>query len=313
MQAIFNVVLPVFAIIAAGFACGHYRLLGPDSSEALNRFVYWVALPVLLFRAMATVDIGVVFEPGFLSAYVLGQMLVWLLALFLARTLYGRGLAEGAMHGMSGVYGNTGYMGIPLALAAYGEPAAVPTILVTVINAVLIVAVAAILIEIGQSRGGGLRRLGADIGLSLARNPMLISALLGMVWAATGAPLPGPLDGFTRILGAAAGPCALFAIGLFLVGRPLREGLSEVGCMTVLKLLVQPAVTAVLVLYVFDVDPLWAVIAILMAATPTGAGSFVLAQAYGLYVQRTSSVILISTVLSIFTLSAIFLIYPPSQ
>ncbi|MGE0610705.1 MAG: AEC family transporter, partial [Hyphomicrobiales bacterium] len=170
MQAIFDVVLPVFAIIAAGFVCGQYRLLGPGSSEALNGFVYWVALPVLLFRSMATVDIDAVFEAGFLSAYILGQALVWILALVLARAIYGRGLAEGAMHGMNGVYGNTGYMGIPLAIAAYGDAAALPAILVTVINAALIVGVATALIEIGQNRGGGLGQVAADVAMSLVKN-----------------------------------------------------------------------------------------------------------------------------------------------
>lgn len=313
MHAIFDVVIPVFAIIAAGYACGRFGLLGDESSEALNRFVYWVALPVLLFRALAMVDIAAVWQPGFLAAYILGQAIVWGLGMVVAKVFYGRKLAEATMHGMNAIYGNTGYMGIPLALAAYGEPAALPTIIVSVINAALVVGVATALVEVGLSRGAALGRVSADVARSLVTNPMVVAPLLGMAWSAAGLPMPGPLDGFTRILGAAAGPCALFAIGLFLVGKPLRDGLSEVGWMVTLKLLAQPLVTAPLVLYVFDMDPLWSVIAIVMAATPTGAGIFVLAQAYNLYVQRTSSVILISTVLSLFTLSVCFLLYPPTQ
>ena len=310
MEPILNVVLPVFAIIAAGYACGYFRLLGDDSTEALNRFVYWVALPVLLFHAMAGVDVGRLLNWPFIAAYAGGLIGIWALALVFARLVYGRGLAEGTMHGMNAVYGNTGYMGIPLALAAFGETAAVPSIITAVINAALVVAVAATLIEIGQKRSASILGVVRDVGVALVRNPVLVAPVLGVLWAATGVPMPGPIDGFGRILGAAAGPCALFSIGLFLVGRPLREGLGEVAVMTAVKLLLQPAVTAVLVFWVFTHDPLWAKVAILMAALPTGAGSFVLAQAYGLYVQRTSSVILISTVVSVVTISVFFLVFP---
>lgn len=127
------------------------------------------------------------------------------------------------MHGMNAVYGNTGYMGIPLAFAAFGDAAAVPTIITAVINAALVIAIAATLIEIGQRRSASLLGVGRDVGLALAKNPVLVAPLLGVFWALTGLPLPGPVDGFGRILGAAAGPCALFSIGLFLVGRPLRK------------------------------------------------------------------------------------------
>lgn len=108
------------------------------------------------------------------------------------------------------------------------------------------------------------------------------------------------------------GPCALFAIGLFLVGKPLREGLGEVTVMTVVKLVVQPVVTAGFMFWLFPVDPLWGKVAVLMATLPTGAGSFVLSLSYGLYVQRTSSVILISTIASVATISIFYAIFPPT-
>ena len=131
-----------------------------------------------------------------------------------------------------------------------------------------------------------------------------------MLWSASGLELPQAIDTFTSIVGDAAGPCALFAIGLFLVGKPVSEGIAETSVTTAMKLLVQPLITWWLVVEFFNMPPLWGIIAILMAATPTGAGSFVLAQQYNVYVTRTSSVILISTILSVVTLSVFFMIYP---
>lgn len=312
VEPILNIVLPVFAIVATGYFCGRRGLLGDDSSRALNSFVYWVALPALLFRAMATVDVARVFDPAFLTGFCAAILGIWAFSLALARLAFGRSMAEAALHGMNGVYGNSGYMGIPLAIAAYGQAAALPAIVATVVNTVLVVGLAILLIEVGANRGVGTGRVLARVSGALVRNPMLVAPALGLVWAASGWPLPAPLSAFTSILGAAAGPCALFAIGLFLVGKPLREGLGEVGVMTATKLLLQPALTALLVFAVLPTEPLWATVAVLMAAMPTGAGSFVLAQNYGIYVQRTSSVILIGTVLSIATISLFFLLLPPS-
>lgn len=310
MEPILNVLFPVFAIVAAGYFSGYLKLLGPDSSEALNRFVYWVALPVFLFHAMAKVDLAVLFNGAFLAAYIIGLLLIWALALVVARVFFGRGLAEGGMHGMNGVYGNTGYMGIPLAITAYGEAAALPAILATVINTAVVIGIAATLIEIGQKddRGAIVR----DVFVALFKNPLFVAPVLGGLWAMTGVAMAEPVEAFTRILGAAAGPCALFSIGLFLVGRPMSEGLGEVASMTAMKLLLQPVLTAALIFYFFPMDQLWTNVAVLMAALPTGSGSFVMAQAYGIYVARTSSVILISTLLSVLTLAVFFVIFPPT-
>jgi predicted permease len=312
MEPILNVLFPVFAIIGAGYACGHFRLLGPGSSEALNGFVYWVALPVFLFQAMATVDLSVLFNGAFLGAYIGGLILIWALALVLGRVLFGRGLAEGGMLGMNCVYGNTGYMGIPLAITAFGEAAALPSILATVVNTAVVVGIATALIEIGQQGERAGKAIVADVAVGLLKNPLFVAPMLGCLWAVTGVGLAEPVKAFTSILGAAAGPCALFSIGLFLVGRPVSEGLGEVGLMTAMKLLLQPVLTAILIFYFFPMEPLWAKVAVLMAALPTGSGSFVLAQAYRLYVARTSSVILISTVLSVLTMAVFFAIYPPT-
>lgn len=311
MEPILNIVLPVFAIVGAGYLCGVRGILGEDSSVALNSFVYWVALPAMLFRAMAKVDLERVFNPEFFIGFLGAIVVIGAISVLAACLLFRRNLAEAAIHAMNGVYGNSGYMGIPLALTAFGQAAALPAIVATVINTALVVAVAVFLIEFGTKGGGNKLRVLGNVLSAMARNPMLIAPALGLCWAASGLALPVPVDTFTGILGAAAGPCALFAIGLFMVGKPRSEGRAEVGVMTLTKLAVQPLVTALMVLVILPVDPLWAKVAILMAALPTGAGSFVLAQAYGIYVLRTSSMILTSTVLSVATISVFFILFPP--
>ncbi|MEZ5826191.1 MAG: AEC family transporter [Geminicoccaceae bacterium] len=302
MQALFDVVLPVFAIVAAGYACGWKRLLGGESSEALNGFVYWVALPALLFKAMASVDLAEVWNAPFLAAFAGASVATWVIASIVGRKVFRLDAAEAALHGLNGAYPNSGFMGIPLAIAAYGEEAALPAIVAAVIS-VLSVALAVVPIEIARPGTSRLLPLIGRVMGALARNPMIVAPCAGLAWSSTGLGLFGSIQTFTGILGAAAGPCALFSIGLFLVGKPLREGSAEIAAMTFAKLIVHPLLTAFAILVLFPTDPLWATVAILSAALPIGSGPFVLAQATGIYVRRTSTVMLATTVASVVTIS----------
>jgi len=307
MRAVIDVVLPVFAIILTGYLAGRRGLLGPASSEALNRFVYWLALPVLLFHALAKVRPEEIFNAPFLAAWLGGVAAVGLGAALMALLLLRRSTEEASLFAMAAAFGNTGYMGIPLAAAAFGPQAALPAAIATVFGSAALIAAVTVGVELGlTAHGRPFRHVAADVALALAKNPLIGASALGIAWSALGLPVWAPLDRFCGILGAAAGPCALVAIGLFLVGKPVAADPLETAAMVAFKLLVQPLVTAWLALAVFDVEPLWAAVAILQAALPTGANAFVLAQRYGVYVDRVSAATLVSTVAAVLTLSVLF-------
>ena len=311
MQALVDVVLPVFAILAVGYLCGARRVLGAESSEALNAFVYWVALPALLFRSMAEVDLDRVWNAPFLVAFTGASVATWVIATLAGRFLFRLNGPEAALHGLNGAYANSGYMGIPLAIAAYGQAAALPAILAAMIS-VLSVSLAIVPIEIARQGRSRIVPLIGRVTGALLLSPMILAPVAGLFWAASGLTLPVPVQTFTAILGAAAAPCALFSIGLFLVGKPLREGSTEIASMTLAKLILHPLLTAFAVLWLFPTEPLWATVAILSAALPIGSGPFVLAQAQNLYVRRTSTVLLVTTVLSVLSLSVFFVLFPPA-
>ena len=309
MQAFLDIVLPIFAIVAVGYACGRLKLLGAASSEALNGFVYWVALPALLFQAMANVDLSEVYNPRFIAGFGGALVATWAITGVVGWLLFRLTAAEASLHGLNGAYPNSGYMGIPLAIAAYGEEAALPAIVAAVIS-VLSISLAIVPIEIARQKKAQILRLIRNVGFAVITNPMIVSPFAGLLWAMTGLGVAEPVQAFTGILGAAAGPCALIAIGLFLVGKPITEGSFEVGLMTFAKLILHPLLTGFALLVLFPTEPLWAVVGILLAALPIGSGPFVLAQAQGIYVRRTSTVMLVTTILSVVTVSAFFLIFP---
>jgi predicted permease len=308
MGAIVDVVLPVFAIILAGYLCGRFRILGEASSEALNAFVYYVALPALFLGSMARLPVGEVLNGPFLVTYLGGVAIVWAFAVGVARLIFPARGATLALHGLAATFANTGYMGIPLLITAFGPAAALPAIIATVANSAIVLTLGIVIIEADLSRGDAGGAILRDVGRGVARSPLLLSAVAGILLSALGLKLPTAVATFCDILGAAAPPCALFAIGLFMVGRTMTAGAREVAWLAALKLAIHPLATWLLATQVVRLDPQWTRAAVILAALPTGSLVFVLAQQYGVYTQRATSAILLSTLVSILTLSALFLL-----
>lgn len=305
MEPIVNVALPVFAVILCGYLAGRLGILGQASSEALNRYVYYFALPPLLFLAMARVPFDDILNIPFIAAYCGGMAVAAAAACLGAHVLFRRrGLAL-TFHGFAATYSNTGYMGIPLFIAAFGDAGVLPAVIATVINSSLVVACAVASAELAQSAGRRVGHVAADVGLALVTNPLVIAPLAGMAVSLAGLAIPRPAVALGELLGASASPGALFAIGLFLVGRPVANAPGELAWLTLFKLLFHPAATWLLIAVFFPMPAFWAHSAVLLAALPAGTLVFVIAQRYGVYTERISAAILVSTVLSVITVSVL--------
>jgi malonate transporter len=217
--------------------------------------------------------------------------------------------------GLSAIFANVGYMGIPLFLTAFGQQGVLPAVIAAVAMAAAVMALGVVIIELTLSAGHGIGKALRNVGRAVATNPLVIGSVLGFAWNGLGIPLPKPIGTFADLLGAASGPAALFAIGLFLASQSLNALMGgrkaiEVVWLLLLKLVVQPLVTWWIAAAV-GLDPFWTASAVILSALPTGALIFVLAQQYGVYVQRASAVILASTVVSVITLSIFMIMLQP--
>jgi predicted permease len=305
VNALLNVSLPVFGVVLCGYLAAKFRLLGPQSSEALNGFVYYFAMPALLFVFVVRAPVEQIFYWPFLAAWGGGFAITFALMALISRLVYRDRLAVMTLRSMNGVFANTGYMGIPLVMTAYGEAAALPAIMATVFLSLVGISLTVALIEIDLRRSAGTTRIARDVATSLLKNPFVIPVFLAVFIQQLGLPVPVPVLRFGDLLGNAAGPCALFSLGMFAAGQSLRSGLGETGLMTLMKLVVHPLVTWLLVTQVFEMDRLWAMVTVIVASLPTGATCFVLAQRYKVFEARTSSTTLASTALSVLTVSAL--------
>lgn len=313
VQAILNVALPIFGIILTGYLAGRWRILGGESTAALNAFVSYFALPVLFFGALARTPVAAVLDPaltlGFsvavVATFALGMASTWMMA----RLAGARGgLAAMSLQGIAASWGNVGYMGVPLCLAAFGEASLPPAMLTVIVTAVVSMVFGVMLIELEVAAGHGPLRTFLRAAFNVARNPLPLSIALGMVASAVGIVLPTPVEKWLDLLGAAAAPCALFAIGLFLSDRSVRSGLAEASLATVIKLLLQPLLAWLVLPYFVDLSSVPGKVALLMTALPTAANAFVLAKQFDISVEQNSASVLLSTAFSVVTVSALLVL-----
>ncbi|MDT6939016.1 AEC family transporter [Brucella pseudogrignonensis] len=300
------VVLPVFALIFSGWLAFKLKILGPHAIAELNRFVVYLALPALLFDIMANTHVSDLWQPGFISVFMLSSAIAFVLP-FLVRLRGKLSLADNALDGLNAAYPNTGYMGIPLSMIAFGSGVLAATTISIIITVCVTFAFAIVLIEIGLQTEKKPLRLIWKVARSLMRNPLLVAPFLGTLMPVTGLTIPAPAETFLKMLGGAASPCALVALGLFLAQtrKIERDSVNAIAFLVSVKLIVMPLATWLLAVYVFNLPTHLAQSATLLAALPAGTGPFMLAEHYRREAAITSNVILYSTVLSVLTLSGL--------
>jgi len=308
MSTVTTIALPIFALVFAGYGARRLRFLEDVSIAGLNGFVYWFALPALLCVKVAQTPILGMFDWRLLAAYHAGGLTVFALAILTGRLLWGHRVATLGIQGLAAAFGNVGYMGLPLLLAAFGPAATLPAVLVVVSDILVTVSLDVAILEAGSGHGGGgLGALRAVAG-GLVRNPLVLAPAAGALLSVTGVALPASLRAFGELLGSAALPCALFALGASLVGAAVSPALDEIVLLVGLKLIVHPVAVFFAATRAFELDPLATRVVMLEASLPAAATVFVLAQRYGVYVESASSAVFLSTLLSLVTVTALLVL-----
>jgi len=302
LEPVLAAVFPVFGLVACGVLAGRFGLVHQSSSQALNQFVYAFALPAMLFVAVYRGSLEEILSGMFLLAVIGATLGTALAGYMISHFMRNATSAENTLRALNASFANTGYLGIPLVTVAYGERAALPAALATVATNIVSFALAIVCLELFVNpRPGALRRaLGGVL-----RSPLIWPIALAVACVALEIRVPIPLERFATLLAAAAGPCALFAIGLFVSQLSMRAGIAAAWPSTTLKLVVHPALMALLAFYLVPIDPFWAKIGVVCASLPLGATAFVLAQRYKLLEAETSTGAVLSTAVSVVTVSLV--------
>lgn len=302
MAEIFFRTLPFFAIIALGYGAGRSRFFTEEATAYLTKFIFFFPLSAMIFRFAANLSFAEVFDPSLILGYLAGTLAVYLLvtAVALIRRL---DMQTAAVEAQCAAIGNVGFLGLPMMAILFGPASAAPMMVVLSVDLVVFSSLIVILINAGRGQGLGLATL-KMVGLGLLKNPMILSICAGLAWSASELPIPVPVNDFLTILGGAATPGALFAIGASLASKS-AERVHIAGWLSFAKLVLHPACVAIAVLWLIPAAPFAASVAIAAAALPVAGNVYMLAQHYGVAPHRASAAILISTVLSIVTVPAV--------
>jgi malonate transporter len=309
MLGLVEIVGPIFGLMLAGWAATFTRAFSTEAARVLANFVFWFAIPVLLFRTGARLDIPATIPLAHLWAYLAGTFAVFAAGMLAARAFGRRRLDELAIAGFGASFGNTFLLGTPLVLTAFGEAAALPFFIVMTVDSVVMFALVTALCELGQGDRGGLRRLPWDIVRRLVGNPILVGLALGIAVNLLELGLPRPLERWIELMAGAAIPCALFAVGGAMRGYRLGASLRPALAMTVLKLLCQPLLVWWLASFVFQAPPLAAQVTTVIAAMPIGVNVYIFAVRYRTGEGETAAAILLSTLLAVVTVTIVLAIF----
>jgi predicted permease len=307
--AILFIILPIFGLILAGWALRRAGVFGAGTTAELNRFVIWLALPALMFDIVAGAHWADIWRPGYIGAFGGGVAVIFAGTVLAGRVLR-RPLPDAVVDGLNAGYSNTAYVGFPLAAAVLGPQSRTGVLIACILTMTILFAVSLALVELGlhgRGAGGGAGAIARRVGSRLMRSPLVVAPAAGALVLASGLGLPAPLHAFTSLLGNAASPCALVALGLFL-GEDRSSGarhLPAVVVLTASKLIGQPLITWLLAVHVFALDAAATTLAVLIAALPTGTGAWMVSAIHARDAAVTARVLLASTVGSVVTLTVL--------
>ncbi len=308
MTSVATLAMPFFGLIFLGFACGKLMKYPEAGLQWMNFFIVYVALPALFFKLIAAAPFEQLANWPYVMGTTLSTYVAFTLAFVLGLVVTGGRIREATIQGVVGSYANIGYMGPGLTIAALGQGAIVPTALIFVFDNILLFTLVPFLMAIGGTQK---MRIGETVWYVVKRvvtHPFNIATAVAVAAAYVRFEPPGPIDAMLVFLKNAAAPCALFTMGVTVALRPLRSVPFEMPGLLAIKLIVHPLIVWVVLSWIGDFGREWVFTAVLMAALPPALNVFVIANQYQTYVERASTAILLGTLVSVGTVTALLVL-----
>jgi len=299
---VINLALPFFGLMVAGAVAARLFHIEERTGDRLNILVLYFALPAMIYRTVAGAPFEQLLNWQFILATSLSTLAIFAAAFaFAVWGLHAR-IHVAGLQASAASYGNVGYMGLILSVVAFGEAAAVPAVLIFCFDMLIQFILVPLTGAIGTTaQGASKAELGGNIARSVLLHPFLVATALGAVSAAIELQLPTALDTFLEMMGRAAAPAALFALGITLARRRFAGMNPEFPVIVGLKMFAHPVIVMAALGLIGGIDPLWISVAVLMAALPTAASVYVFAEQYDAWLEGASSSILVTTLVSAVT------------
>ncbi|MBO6640215.1 MAG: AEC family transporter [Roseitalea sp.] len=299
MLDILLTVLPVFILVGVGYGAVRSGYLKDDFADALNIFAVRIAVPVLLFRAMAGLELDQAFSPQLLISFYTGALVCFVGGIIVARTVFKRRPGEAVAVGFAGTFSNSVLLGLPIIERAHGGETMTMAFGIIALHAPLLYTIGMITMELMRRDGRTLRATLVGAFKSVLANPLMAGILAGLAVNAAGIALPEPVQAAVDMLAAAAIPVALVGIGAALTRYKLTAALPETLTVSGISLIVHPAIAFILSHHVFGLSSVAVHAAVTLAAMPPGVNIYIFASLYDRAVNLAASTLLMATALSV--------------
>jgi len=287
---------PLFLLVAVGYAISRWGHWPHSLSDALTQFVFSVAIPALLFRLMSDFSRMPPVDATLLVAYFGACIVVFVIGRFVSYALFRRDGAAQSVFALGGIFSNAVLLGVPFAKITLGETSIPAVSLVVIFNSLLLWTLVTLSVE--WARHGAWSWSGfRGTAWGVLTNPVVASILAGTLFGFIGVPLPGVVDQTLLLMSQAAVPLSLIALGMGLADYGTREGWRESAAITVLKLVVQPAVVW-LFARALALPPTETQVVVLLAAMPVGANVYLMSREFRTMEGPVASSLVLSTAIA---------------
>ena len=304
------VIVPVFGIAILGYLLAWAGLFSREDVRGLQRYVFTLALPLLLFDSMSRIELPETIHWSFLLAYYLPTISIYGAGLVIGRGVFKQTRRERAVYAMGCSFSNTVLIGLPVIAGVWGDTALLPHMMIVSIHTGILFTLTIAIAESDRSVENGrvgVAQLAGRTLLGMLRNPIFLGLALGLLANRVSLPLPSTVRTGIGWLRASATPVALLVTGASMRQYRVMGHITEAGVMFLLKLLVHPALVAVLALLVFRLPPLWSAVAITTASLPIGVNVTIFAHKYEASIAPVVTATLVSTGVSIATLTVVLI------
>lgn len=295
---------PIGLIVIVGYAAVRGAIFDKPGISAMAKFVVTFALPMALFRVLASQDFTQVANIAYLTSVAIGSGTTFLAGLLIGLIRAKGGLTEAALFGMGSAMSNGIMIGIPVTVLIFGEIGPVAVAMMLLVQSAVLMSLAVVLCDIGQAKGKSTGEIVSSSLKQVGQNPIIIAIALGLAAAFFQVPMPALLTRAIDMFAATAAGLGLFVIGGLLAGSPVRFLNIPVVSILTLKLLVHPMLMFLAMYWTPGIDPVWKTTAVIMASLPMIGIYPAFANRYG-YGQEAATAALPTNVISLFTTTVI--------
>ena len=300
MSALLDVIIPVFLIIGFGYCTVWARLFSIDTIDGLMKFSQNFAIPVLLFNAIAKVDLASVFDLNLFFSFYVGATAGFLLGFLGSHYLFNRPLEDSVAIGFCCLFSNTVMLGLPITERAYGENALQHNFAIVSIHAPFCYFLGITVMELVKSSEKSIRKKSVVILKAMFSNALVVGIVLGFFINICGISLAKSIQASVDMITAVALPAALFGMGGVLYQYRPAGDIGPIVMVCLVSLLIHPAIVWITGLNL-ELSDMQLRSAVITAAMAPGINTYVFANMYGKAKRVASTGVLFSTALSIGT------------